>query len=288
MFTRKEKCKVCGIDIICKADVSNKPLLKSDKVPSTIIKNLVKWTKEYDGCCQLLLPPYNWDCISFELPLMTVRIEETELLRIGFSDIRAFGSNQKNCLYTGDFCNNDCLQTYGTKYEEFMRISTVWVPSLTEKEVELCLENHSKVNGDIIASIYGMVPFEPIENFADTGDKGTTISLDHMFSKIIHCIDLLYAGGGMGYMPGFSFFEERKRYISLKALNKMLDLISNMESQFPSYINPKSFTEQNKMKVLKWILHEFGYNIDRSSKRKTILAAIEKHESSVILFSCHA
>ena len=285
MYLRKVKCKVCGTDIVCNEVTDNLPLLKSDKVPSMIIKDRVEWTKEYDGCCQLLLSPYNWSSIGVDLPPMAVRVETSDLVRIGFADFaRPFESNQKNCLYTGDFCNSDCLSNFANKFEEFMRISTVWVPSLTADEIQECLESYSKENGDIIAGAYGMVPFEPIENFVDTGGKGTTISLDHMFSTVFYSLDILYAGGGMGHLPGFSFFEDRKQYISLKALNNMLDIISNMESQFPSYINPKGLTEQNKIRVLKWILHKFGYNIDRCSKRKTVLAAVEKHELSVISF----
>ena len=285
MYSLKEKCKVCGGIIKCNEVIDNRPLLKSDKVPSKVIENLVDWTKDYDGCCQLLLSPYNWSSIGVSLPPMAVRVEAPDLLRIGFSDfVRAFELDRKNSLYTGDFCNSDCLLTYGTKFEEFMRISTVWVPGLTADEIEECLECYSKENGDIIAGAYGMVPFEPIENFAETGDKGTTISLDHTFSTVFYSLDILYAGGGLGHLPGFSFFEDRKQYISLKALNNMLDIISNMESQFPSYINPKVLTEQNKIRVLKWILHKFGYNIDRCSKRRTVLAAVEKHELSVISF----
>ena len=74
MYSLKEKCKVCGTIIKYNEVTDNRPLLKSDKVPSKVIENLVDWTKDYDGCCQLLLSPYNWSSIGVSLPPMAVSL----------------------------------------------------------------------------------------------------------------------------------------------------------------------------------------------------------------------
>lgn len=283
--TRKEKCKVCGMDVVLDAAAKGMPLLEGGKDPSPLIRGLVEWTKEYDGCRQIMLSPHKRGSIGTALPPMVVRTTATDLIRVGFFDpLRPMLSNQKNCLYTSDFCTSDCLRAYSGKFEEFTRISTVWVPSLTKDEVERYVTSHSEADGDVMAGVYEMVPFDPVADIASTDNKGTAISLDHMFSTVYDSLDVLYAAGGLGPLPGFSLFKERKEYISLKALDKMLGLIATMERRFPSCVCPRQFTEQKKIMVLKWILNDFGYNVERCSKRKTVLAAVEKHELSVISY----
>ena len=283
-----EKCKVCGSEIVFDKNTKGYALLKSGKKPTKHISDSVQWMRKYEGQWQIMLFPYEWSSIGVRMPPMIVNITEIDLLKIAFSDpLRSLVSSQQNCLYTTDFCKPECMQQFIDNFHDFIKISTVRIPPLTSEEVEQFALGYSKLDGDYVSDAFDMVPFEPIEDICGYSCVVTTLSLDHMFATIFNSLDILFASGGIGDLPGFSYFIERKNYISLKALDRMLDIISNMKCRFPTFICPKSFTEQNKIKVLKWILHKFGYNVDRCSKRKTVLAAVEKHELSVISFCSH-
>ena len=287
--TELEKCKVCGSDLMFDENTKGYPLLKSAKKPTKHIEDFVQWMREYEGQWQIMLFPYEWSSIGVRMPPMIVEITEADLLRMAFSDpLRCLVWDQENSLYTTDFCGPECIQRFVNNFHNFIKISIVRIPCLTSEEVEEMAHGYSKLDGDYVSDAFDMLPFEAIDDICGHSCAITTISLDHMFAAIFNSLDILFASGGIGDLPGFSYFIERKRYISLKSLDKMLDIINNMKTRFPTYICPKKFTEQNKIKVLKWILNRFGYNVDRSSKRKTVLAAVEKHELSVISFDNHS
>ena len=287
--TEPEKCKVCGSDVTFDENTKGYPLLKSAKKPTKHIEDAVQWMREYEGQWQIMLFPYEWSNIGVRVPPMIVQITEVDLLRMAFSDpLRCLVYDQQNSLYTTDFCKPECMQRFVSNFHSFTKISTVRIPCLTSEEAEEVVMGYSKLEDDYVSNAFDMVPFEAIEDICGHSCTVTTLSLDHMFATILNSLDILFAAGGIGDLQGFSYFIERKRYISLKSLDRMLDIINNMETRFPTYLCPKKFTEQNKVKVLKWILNRFGYYVDRSSKRKTELAAVEKHELSVISFDSHS
>ena len=83
-------------------------------------------------------------------------------------------------------------------------------------------------------------------------------------------------------MPGFQPFIDRKKYISLKSLDALLEMAG--KGPVPALGDPDDPRGEAKFTALRWVLHKFGYNIHKTSKRRTVLAAIEEHEKNLVKY----
>ena len=253
--TTIEECKECEKKYVCPGSQGDSLMMKCESHP--MVADMFEEYERYDGAIMLMLPPSDWkgDWIACASDMSKSEVETLCLFDLGdiFSD--------SPVLSTRNFCSKDCVRSYVSKFKEFLAVSNVPAPKFTEEEKKNCSSPRDE-SSHLDGPLY--------------------IGLGQMWAAILMSVDSLFLGGGVAHMPGFQPFIDRKKYISLKSLDALLEMAG--KGPVPALGDPDDSRGEAKFTALRWVLHKFGYNIHKTSKRRTVLAAIEEHEKNLVKY----